>query len=273
VLKEIEVQQGILVERAQNIYSFSHLTFHEYLTAKWIAENLSIDLEDQRVALTPKRTFLEDLKTTAQNLFIQKSINRELAVNADNRTHINGNIRQLVDSYLLDEKWREIFLLVAGLAPGRKGADDLLLAIEEKAASFLGKDRLRNLVGWATTITYKTPNDAKPSSKIAALALALALALNSARAFERARPFESVRARPLDSAPASPFDLDSVIVHARALDSALDLDSAPERARALVNALNSASDLDSARVLGSVRPLDLDSDFLIDLDSAGSPLM
>lgn len=32
VLKSIEVQHGLLVERAQGIYSFSHLTFHEYFT-------------------------------------------------------------------------------------------------------------------------------------------------------------------------------------------------------------------------------------------------
>ncbi|MEQ8752807.1 MAG: NACHT domain-containing protein [Coleofasciculus sp. G1-WW12-02] len=35
VLKSIEAQHGLLVERARGIYSFSHLTFHEYFTAKW----------------------------------------------------------------------------------------------------------------------------------------------------------------------------------------------------------------------------------------------
>ncbi|MEG4588474.1 NACHT domain-containing NTPase [Microcoleus sp. MOSTC5] len=34
VLKSIEAQHGLLVERAQKIYSFSHLTFQEYFTAK-----------------------------------------------------------------------------------------------------------------------------------------------------------------------------------------------------------------------------------------------
>lgn len=37
VLKSIESQHGLLVERAQNIYSFSHLTFLEYFTARRIA--------------------------------------------------------------------------------------------------------------------------------------------------------------------------------------------------------------------------------------------
>ncbi len=39
VLNEIEVQQGILVERARDAYSFSHLTFQEYLTAYHIVDS------------------------------------------------------------------------------------------------------------------------------------------------------------------------------------------------------------------------------------------
>ena len=36
VLKSIEAQHGLLVERARGIYSFSHLTFQEYFTAREI---------------------------------------------------------------------------------------------------------------------------------------------------------------------------------------------------------------------------------------------
>lgn len=39
ILKAMEAQHSILVERAQGIYSFSHLTFQEYLTARYLAEN------------------------------------------------------------------------------------------------------------------------------------------------------------------------------------------------------------------------------------------
>lgn len=35
VLESIIVQHGLLIERAQRIYSFSHLTFQEYFAAKW----------------------------------------------------------------------------------------------------------------------------------------------------------------------------------------------------------------------------------------------
>lgn len=39
ILKAIETQHGILVERARRVYSFSHLTFQEYFTAKYIVDN------------------------------------------------------------------------------------------------------------------------------------------------------------------------------------------------------------------------------------------
>ncbi len=50
VLQAIEKQQGILVERATDIYSFSHLTLQEYLTAFHIVETrLEKDLIDQHL--------------------------------------------------------------------------------------------------------------------------------------------------------------------------------------------------------------------------------
>ncbi|BBH42106.1 hypothetical protein myaer102_47470 [Microcystis viridis NIES-102] len=39
VLKTIEIEEGILVERARDVYSFSHLTLQEYLTAQYIYDN------------------------------------------------------------------------------------------------------------------------------------------------------------------------------------------------------------------------------------------
>ncbi|MBD0309953.1 MAG: NACHT domain-containing protein, partial [Microcoleus sp. T1-bin1] len=77
VLNAIAVQQGILVERAEDVFSFSHLTLQEYLTAQYIADN---------------------------NL-----------------------IEQLVTDHLSDGRWREVFLLVAGLVRSKNGTDDLLL--------------------------------------------------------------------------------------------------------------------------------------------------
>jgi NACHT domain len=42
VLREIQTQQGILVERAREVLSFSHLTFQEFLTAQHIADHQTI---------------------------------------------------------------------------------------------------------------------------------------------------------------------------------------------------------------------------------------
>lgn len=39
ILNAIEVQQGILVERAEDTYSFSHLTLQEYLAAQYLVDN------------------------------------------------------------------------------------------------------------------------------------------------------------------------------------------------------------------------------------------
>ena len=52
VLKSIEAQHGLFVERARGIYSFSHLPFHEYFAARQIV-----------VSTSPSK-----LETTLQNL-------------------------------------------------------------------------------------------------------------------------------------------------------------------------------------------------------------
>lgn len=39
VLKSIEAQHGIILERAKGIFSFSHLTFQEYFTARYVVDN------------------------------------------------------------------------------------------------------------------------------------------------------------------------------------------------------------------------------------------
>ena len=43
ILRAIEVQHGLLIERARGIYSFSHLTFQEYLTARKIVSSPSTE--------------------------------------------------------------------------------------------------------------------------------------------------------------------------------------------------------------------------------------
>jgi hypothetical protein len=179
VLKEIEIQQGILVERARDAYSFSHLTFQEYLTAKCIVDNQKID--------------------------------------------------QLVRDHVTEEQWQEVFLLVAGLAPGKQGADGLLLAMERQAQKYLSSRKLQAMMAWAAKATQNSPGDISPPAKrIAALFLVFSL--------ERDLALDLY----LDEAP----ELLIVLVCALKLDLNLD------------RALNYARDLDLA---GTIDPKIADS--------------
>lgn len=127
VLKSIELQHGILVERADSIYSFSHLTLQEYLTAQYI--------DDHR------------------------------------------QIEKLVIEHLTDERWKEVFLLVAGLMRG--GTDDLLLLMEKEAQKYINTPKLQALLNWAQQATTGSAGNFKPVGKrAAALALAYAVAFN-----------------------------------------------------------------------------------------------
>jgi predicted NACHT family NTPase len=49
VLKSIEAQHSLLVERAKGIYSFSHLTFHEYFAARKIVTSANSDALVQKI--------------------------------------------------------------------------------------------------------------------------------------------------------------------------------------------------------------------------------
>ena len=59
VLKSIEAQHGLLVERARSIYSFSHLTFQEYFTARRIVDSPAVkaleSLQNLASHITDKR--------------------------------------------------------------------------------------------------------------------------------------------------------------------------------------------------------------------------
>ncbi|WP_236508406.1 NACHT C-terminal helical domain 2-containing protein, partial [Tychonema sp. BBK16] len=48
VLRSIEAQHSILIERVHDIYSFSHLAFHEYFTAKSIVSSIISDKSDNQ---------------------------------------------------------------------------------------------------------------------------------------------------------------------------------------------------------------------------------
>ncbi|NET35401.1 MAG: NACHT domain-containing protein [Cyanothece sp. SIO1E1] len=172
ILKAIQLQQGVLVERSHDAYSFSHLTFQEYLTAQYI--------DDRR------------------------------------------QIHQLVTSYLVEPRWNEVFLLVAGLMRG--GADDLLLLMQAEADKFIHTQNLRALLQWANKVITKQDNGLKAAAKRAhALHIAGALASATTRTYARDRKIDSTSAHILASSRSL----------ARALDQ--NLSSALNRVRTLIN--------------------------------------
>lgn len=96
VLKSIEAQHGIFVERAKKVHSFAHLTFQEYFTAKYIVDNA-----------------------------------RE------------GTLETLVNEHLYDDKWKEVFLLTAGMLDN---AEELLLLMERKNRELLEVKEVKELM-------------------------------------------------------------------------------------------------------------------------------
>jgi NACHT domain len=139
VIRDIETQHGILVARDEGIYSFSHLTIQEYLTAYHIVENDEIQLNS------------------------------------------------LVDSYLLDRNWREVFILIAGI----KQPDRLLQAMETRIHDCMTTEKLQNLLVWVANITNPNAGNLQPLGKRAlayanANAYAIAYAIADADAYDRA---------------------------------------------------------------------------------------
>lgn len=68
VLKSIESQHGLLVERARNIYSFSHLTFQEFFTARQIKESRSDELLQQVAKQVSEKRWREVFRLTVEML-------------------------------------------------------------------------------------------------------------------------------------------------------------------------------------------------------------
>ena len=110
VLHAIEVQQGILVERAEDAYSFSHLTLQEYLTAQYLADNnqwqqvISTSANDRRwrqvLLLTPglltgrqgANQFLLALEQQAQLKLQSPKLQRLIRWAVDTTTGSSGSL-------------------------------------------------------------------------------------------------------------------------------------------------------------------------------------
>ncbi|MBD2523054.1 NACHT domain-containing NTPase [Nostoc sp. FACHB-133] len=177
VLDAIAVQQGILVERAEDVFSFSHLTLQEYLTAQYI--------DDHR------------------------------------------QVEKLVIEHLIDRRWKEVFLLVAGLM--RSGVDDWLLLMEKEAQKYINTSKLQALLNWAEQVTVGSPGDFKPVGK---RAFAMEIANIIAYANAIANPNAIIYADPI------PYSNAMVYANAIAINNAITIDNVFAYSIAIVEASN-----------------------------------
>ncbi|MEA5449328.1 hypothetical protein VB780_12165 [Leptolyngbya sp. CCNP1308] len=104
ILNAIAIQQGILVERSENIFSFSHLTLQEYLTAQYLSQDPEL-------------------------------------------------IKELVRSYSVDQRWREVFLLVSG---SLQNSDKLMQFMEAEGKGSLKTPKVKAILTWITQNTNKS---------------------------------------------------------------------------------------------------------------------
>ena len=91
VLKSIEAQHGLFVERAKSIYSFSHLTFQEYFAAKEIVANSAY--ESLVKHLTEKR-WREVFLLTASMMRNADDLLRLMKQNVDEMLADDENLQQ-----------------------------------------------------------------------------------------------------------------------------------------------------------------------------------
>lgn len=109
VLKAIEAQHGIFVERAKDVYSFAHLTFQEYFTAKYIVDHQ------------------------------WKKVDRDGNLDENG---IYSLLETIVEIFLYNPKWNEVFLLISGMLDN---SDELLLRIRNKSDQVLKDAEIKSL--------------------------------------------------------------------------------------------------------------------------------
>lgn len=200
VLKDIEGQQGLIVQRAQDAWSFSHLTIQEHLTATWYVESQKLE--------------------------------------------------EFVSKHLFDKRWREVFILTAGIV-GK--ADGLLERMQRTASKVLmGQPWAVQLLQWIVQKSITVGDEQRDAGR-------RALNLSLGFVFTRARARASVRARAIKLNRSLARDRDGDIDINRALGLIHNRD---DRDEALASSLDIARtlDFDLACALDFARTLDFDID-------------
>jgi hypothetical protein len=219
-LKAIEAHHGILVERADGIYSFSHLTFQEYYTARHLRD-----------------------------------------------TGADGSLERLVTKHLGDQRWAEVFHLVASLLTN---ADFFFGLIQRRLdAKILGHERLFGL--FLSSESGTGGRDMRLGFNERRLAVLVVLAIDTALAGDRGIEIDLTLDRDRDFTLQRIFASNQGVAPVRKLALILDLDHAHDLAFTLAIDLARAHDLalaiDLARnvALDHHRDRDLEPALAIDL--------
>jgi predicted NACHT family NTPase len=220
VLKAIKTQHGLLVERARGIYSFSHLTFQEYFTARAIVVGTHLSLQQLVTHLTEKR-WREVFLLTAQML-----------LDADEFLQL---MKQQVDALVSASQILVSTVLTAERSEWLQttGASSASLAPE----SLTTRETLQPLLNWVIQKSLEVKTPYKPA---AVRAFYLTLALPTEHRLAR----DQALALAIDRSVASEMDgelaLDLALTHALAVALTLTLDLICNR----LTALHLALDLD-----------------------------
>jgi len=153
ILTDIEVQHGLLIKRAQRIdsegiYSFSHLTFQEYFTAKYIVENQQIEqlVKEYLTDTRWREVFLltaELMGDEASNLFLlmqEESQNHVNAPKLQNLLHWADEITSGTESKIKPVGRRAIAVAIAHAISF--SMSDALYNIISNAHNILGASHL-----------------------------------------------------------------------------------------------------------------------------------
>lgn len=117
ILKSIEAQHGILIERSQGIYSFSMLVLQEYLAAKYFADQFRVDSSEILLEHLFEPRWREVILLTISllpsadefcGLLLEKQ-NKMLAGDKELKRYVMSNLkRHLIDGRSAVEKWQSV---------------------------------------------------------------------------------------------------------------------------------------------------------------------
>ncbi len=153
ILKSIEAQHGLLIERAKGIYSFSHLTFQEYFTAREIVFNshsVEATLKEIVFFVTQKR-WREVFLLMAEMLWDASLLLIPMKQNIDRLLAKSERLQQFLQ-YVSDRAVNSVFAPFKSAAV-RAFYFDIDFDIDESRSIALTLDRSVNILVCASFLT------------------------------------------------------------------------------------------------------------------------